>query len=118
MLGLQRPWSIGDGSNSNRNLLVNVTGLSAGVSAIVASAHTCALLDPGGIKCWGLNGSGQLGDGTLTNRSTPIDVPGLLSGIKAIAAGNTHTCAVTTAGSIKCWGSNGSGQLGDGTTSD
>ncbi len=70
----------------------------------------------GGLKCWGYNVAGSLGDGTDTPRRTPVDVTGLTRGVAAVSAGFGHTCALTTAGGLKCWGFNGSGELGDGTS--
>ena len=89
-----------------------ITAISAGF------LHTCALTTTGGVKCWGYNEMGQLGDGSVTNRSTPVDVVGLSSGVAAIGGGGNHTCALTTAGAMKCWGANGFGQAGDGTLID
>jgi alpha-tubulin suppressor-like RCC1 family protein len=111
-------WSgqLGDGTMTYRTTPVDVSGLASGVSAIAAGvSHTCVLTTNGGVRCWGRNDYAQLGDGTQTNRTTPVDVNGLTSIVNAIAAGEQHTCALTTSGGIKCWGANWSGQLGDGT---
>jgi len=107
--------SIGDGTEEDHNTPVDVSGLSSGMVAIAAvGAHTCVLMKSGGVKCWGKNDSGQLGDGTQKDRKRPVDVSGLSSGVVAIAAGMDHTCALMKSGGVKCWGSNDSGQLGDG----
>jgi len=116
---------LGDGTVTySRKTPADVSGLTSGVIAVTAGYdYTCALTTVGGVKCWGDNRSGQLGDGTTISRTTPVDVIGLTSGVIAVTAGGAHTCALVTtpgheatSGSLKCWGNNTSGQLGDGTT--
>src|SRR2546425_524199 len=94
----------------------------AGVSFSAVTAgysHTCGLATVAGAApyCWGGNGSGQLGDGTTMSQSSPVLVqtPAGVS-FTALTAGTAQTCGVTAAGVAYCWGANGSGQLGDGTT--
>jgi alpha-tubulin suppressor-like RCC1 family protein len=107
---------LGDGTTTERHSPVTVSGLSTGVRAITAGGeHTCALLDGGGIECWGDNREGELGDGTKTSRNSPVAVSGLSSGVKAIAAGVDDTCAVLSTGAARCWGGNADGEIGDGT---
>lgn len=106
---------IGDGSRLTRTLPVDVSGLISGVVAVRAgNAHTCALTDEGGVKCWGQNTVGQLGDGSTISRTTPVDVSGLTSGVISITAGGFHTCALTDSGGVKCWGYGLYGQVGVG----
>lgn len=111
---------LGDGKGGEKSIPVDVVGLDSGVTAIAAGQwQTCSLITGGGVKCWGSNWYGELGNGTSgerTYKNTPVDVVGLGNDVVALTAGDWYTCALTAAGQIKCWGYNGYGQLGDGTT--
>ena len=80
-------------------------------------SHTCAILNDGSLVCWGFNNLGQLGVGDATDRNTPASVNlGTDRTALDIALGQYHTCALLDDESVKCWGFNSNGQLGDGTT--
>jgi alpha-tubulin suppressor-like RCC1 family protein len=94
-----------------------------GVSAVAAShVHSLALLSNGAVVAWGKNDFGQLGNGTTTESLVPVAVSGL-SGVTAVAAGNTSadngfspfSVALLSGGTVRAWGGNNEGQLGDGT---
>jgi len=107
---------LGDGTTTRRRVPTRVSGLWSGVAAVSAGSwHTCALMDVGAVMCWGNNAYGRLGDGTTTERHAPVDVSHLSSGAADISAGTAHTCALVSGGSVKCWGYNAYGQLGDGS---
>jgi alpha-tubulin suppressor-like RCC1 family protein len=112
------------------SLPVVVSGLSGATAITAGHGHTCALLSGGTVACWGDNAYGELGNGSCTGpqqctntdgafacSTTPIVVPGL-SGVTTIAAGDegTHTCALLSGGSVKCWGDGEMGALGNGMT--
>lgn len=102
---------------------VTVSGLGGLATKVSAGGtqgipgFTCAIIG-GGVKCWGRNDYGQLGDGTLINSSTPVDVTGLTSNVTSISLGEYSACALINDGTIKCWGRNHFGQLGNNTTTD
>jgi alpha-tubulin suppressor-like RCC1 family protein len=105
---------LGNDSTTDSHVPVPVTGLASGVAAISAGyAHTCALTTAGAVQCWGYNVYGQLGNGYTTTGLVPAPVFGLSSVIAQVSAGNAHTCALTTAGAVQCWGYNAEGELGD-----
>jgi hypothetical protein len=91
-----------------------VAGLSSGVTSLsLGGTHACAVTSGGGVMCWGSDTAGELGDGTNNYAPTPVPVSGLSSGVVSVAAGDYHTCALTTAGAVMCWGSNSNGELGN-----
>jgi alpha-tubulin suppressor-like RCC1 family protein len=116
--GLNSSGQLGTGSTTSVPTPVTVGGLPPARLLSVGGFHTCVVTTAGAALCWGYNGNGRLGDGTSTDRFTPTQVSGLSSGVAAIAAGRFHTCALTTAGSVLCWGYNRYGQLGNGKTID
>jgi alpha-tubulin suppressor-like RCC1 family protein len=93
------------------------TGVDITTAVAAGDYHTCALLQNGAARCWGLNSTGQLGDGSTTNSATPVAVVGI-AGAAAVTSGGGHTCARFPDGTVECWGQNDVGQLGDGSTTN
>lgn len=93
-------------------------GVSPSISIVAAAAHTCALSAAGVAYCWGYNANGQLGNNDSAIVSpTPVAVAGgILFHTLSVSRVLDVTCALDTAGAAYCWGENGNGQLGDGTT--
>ena len=114
---------VGDGTTESQALPAPVTG-PAGFGAArdidTGWAHSCMVNTAGAIYCWGGGADGQLGNGTENASSTPVAVSsgGGYTGSNALSvdAGDAHTCAVLSSGDSVCWGANGNGRLGDGTT--
>jgi alpha-tubulin suppressor-like RCC1 family protein len=107
---------LGNGSTSSQTTPVSVSNISTATSVSAGLRHTCAVLSGGTVKCWGYGGSGQLGNGSTTStQSTPVSVSSI-STATSVSAGSTHTCAVLSGGTVKCWGYGDSGQLGNGSS--
>ena len=117
----------GDGADEmGANLPAVDLGLDrTAVSISAGGFFTCALLDDGSVKCWGQNIRGQLGQGDTEERGDGANEMGAnLHAVNlgpgrtavSVSACNHHTCAVLDDWSVKCWGWNGNGQLGQGDT--
>ncbi|MFE6100820.1 Ig-like domain repeat protein [Streptomyces laurentii] len=112
---------LGDGTTTDRTSPVEVL-LPAGLTFTEVAAgaeHGLALASDGRVFTWGRNRSGQLGDGTTTDALTPVEVD-LPAGVTVthLAGGISSSFALTSDGRILAWGSNASGVLGDGTTTN
>lgn len=110
---------LGDGSTTVRWTPVQVVDVGDRTRFAQVSAggrHACAIAEDGRLDCWGANDFLQVGDGTSNRRASTVGVPGLDRGVADVATGGDHTCTVTDAGAVFCWGRNSDGQVGDGTT--
>lgn len=105
---------LGNASRVDSSTPVPVSTLSSVRSVGAGAGHTCALRDDGTVWCWGSNMSGEIGHPSAESEFTPVRVSAL-SNVSELAVGAIHNCAlVRTDGSVWCWGSNDSGQLGNG----
>lgn len=115
---------IGDGNTTpDAGVLVPtaVAGVAGATAIGVGTDFSCALVadDAGGdVLCWGGNDFGQLGNATTSASPTPVQVQGA-TGATLLAVGGEHACGSNvTLGGVFCWGKGGSGQLGNGGTSN
>jgi RHS repeat-associated protein len=114
---------LGIGTTSiNSTVPVRVSNLTS-VSAVAAGHdHSVALKSDGTVWGWGYNRYGQLGNGSNTDSSVPVQVitgnHSFLTGVTKIAAGNYHSLALKSDGTVWAWGSNALGELGNNSTTD
>lgn len=109
---------LGDGSTVQANVPVAVRGIDGVTSMAAGGGHSVALKNDGMVWAWGWNNFGQLGDGSTVNSSLPLQVGGL-GAVKSIAAGFFHSMALQKSdGTLRAWGYNAYGQLGNGSTAD
>lgn len=110
---------LGTGDTTSSSTAESVTGGTSWSGVSGGGFYTCGI---SGInaECWGDNGSLELGNGSsVSSSSVPVLVPTTAGlGVVSIATGVYHACALLSDGSVECWGLNGFGQLGDGTTTD
>ncbi len=119
-LGTGNTASVGDDETPASVPPVNLGAGRTAVAIATGWDHTCAILDTGGVKCWGDGGEGKLGYGNTNTVLSPASVGtvDLGAGRTAIdiAAAEHHTCAILDNGTVRCWGESAYGQLGYGTT--
>ena len=111
---------LGDATTTDRNRPGTVLGISSATKIASGGDFSCALITGGTVKCWGDNEYNQVGSQSGSGKNiaaTAIQVVGITAATD-VAAGYRHACVRITDGSVKCWGYNGSGQLGTGSASD
>jgi alpha-tubulin suppressor-like RCC1 family protein len=91
------------------------TGFTSITQITAGNAHTCALTASGAVWCWGDNTFGQLGIGAASTTPKLVPTQVSITNVVQLSAGNNHTCAAKSDGSVWCWGDNSAGQIGDGS---
>ena len=93
-----------------------VPGLEADVVQVTAGgSFACAILGNGSVRCWGDNWKGQSGADPAVADVVPATTVALSGPAASVGLGNSHACAVLSAGGVRCWGYGNDGRLGDGT---
>ena len=108
---------LGDGTQVEQDSPVEVSALGATVAEIsVGYMFTCATKSDRTLWCWGFNAQGQVGTGDTANRPLPAEITAFGATVAALSTASLHTCAIQSGRTLWCWGFNGNGALGDGTT--
>lgn len=112
---------LGDGTTAAHGAPTPVSGAHVFTALTAAGTHTCGIVSPSESYCWGDNSFGQLGAGSASGfSSAPLGIVLELEGqdlvLASIDAGSGHTCALDNNGAPFCWGNNGTGQFGNGST--
>ncbi|MBC7692769.1 MAG: hypothetical protein H7222_13490 [Methylotenera sp.] len=108
---------LGNGTQTHSFVPSAVLSLGAVLQIAAGQGHTCALLSTSTAKCWGQNGHGQLGLGAASGDvAIPNTMVQSLTNVVKIVTGFSHTCALLADSSVKCWGYNAYGQVGDAST--
>ncbi len=131
--GVNHIGQLGTGNLNHRSTANKLSSLSSVSQIATGYHHNCVILNDQTIRCWGDNYHGQLGNGKSggsdTNSdatdtydadidsNTPLQVPSLTNVIE-VSCGWHHTCVLLSDRTVKCWGRNLNGQLGNGTTTD
>jgi hypothetical protein len=117
---------LGNGVWSDHSGPITVSGITDAVQVAAGEGSFCARLGDGTVRCWGAGEGGQLGNGGTQDSAVPVTVSGVTNAT-AIAAADTasnpdvvgpayrygHACAVIADGTVRCWGGNSKGELGD-----
>lgn len=109
---------LGDGTTGDGSTAapVTVTAITDAEQVFSGTNSSCVILEGGSVRCWGDGSNGMLGNGSSgTFATTSVPVTGISNAV-SLSIGSHHACAVLSTGGVSCWGSNGSGELGDGTT--
>jgi alpha-tubulin suppressor-like RCC1 family protein len=108
---------LGNAAITNRSTpLTTFTGGTDWKQVSCGYEHIAAIKTDGTLWTWGNGTNGQLGNATLTSTSTPVTTFAGGNNWKQVTAGNLHTAAIKTDGTLWTWGSGGSGRLGNGVT--
>jgi alpha-tubulin suppressor-like RCC1 family protein len=109
-------WGYYGATNLTTPVQMTTTGVTTWSSVSVGIQFGCGLKTDGTLWCLGVGANGQLGNGSLSNQTSAVQVS-VGTTFSGVTTGAQHACAIRATDSVLlCWGSNGSGQLGDGTT--
>jgi alpha-tubulin suppressor-like RCC1 family protein len=107
---------VGDGDATAATAPRRIGTFEDWANAAAGIAHTCGVRRNGKLYCWGSDNHGQIGDGDAPGTATSPRRIGIFEDWANAAAGNAHTCGVRSTGKLYCWGSDSSGQVGNGST--